>query len=101
MNLADVTWKGPAVDDLELFRRLPGELVRLLQQQNGFIQYHGGLHVRGACRTPQWHSLRAAWLGKNAFHRFYPDLTPEDIPFAEDCLGDQFLLREKDVWRLS
>ena len=58
------------------------------------------MHLRGACLAPLWHSLREAWLGQNAFHRLYPELTPQDIPFAQDCLGDQFLLREGMVWRL-
>ena len=70
-----------------------------LRQLNGFIQFHGGLHVRGACRQPPWHSLRDAWVGVRAFHSLYPAVHLEDIPFAEDCLGDQFLLRDGRVHR--
>lgn len=101
MQLAHMTFVGPALDDAELLARLPPNLRGLLEQVNGFIQYHGGLHVRGACRGPAWHSLRDAWLGENAFHRLYPDVRDDDIPFAEDCMGDQFLLRGGQVWRLA
>jgi hypothetical protein len=101
MELEHVTYVGLPPDDGELLARLPPNLARLLQQVNGFIQFHGGLHVRGACREPAWHSLRDAWLGAFAFHRLYPDVRLEDVPFGEDCMGDQFLLREGQVWRLD
>jgi hypothetical protein len=100
MELTFVTFTGPPVDDEEVLSRLPAPLAGLLRQINGFIQFHCGLHVRGACREPAWHSLRDAWLGEQAFHRLYPDVRAEDIPFAEDCLGDQFLLRDGQVCRL-
>src|ERR1700681_1788880 len=100
MKLDHLTFSGPAIDDREMLAKLPKELAALLTQTNGFIQFHGGLHVRGACLAPAWHSLREAWLGDNAFHRLYPEVEPDDIPFAEDYLGDQFLLRGGDVWRL-
>jgi hypothetical protein len=98
MNL---TFTGSPIDDADLLELLPADLIRLLQQVNGFIQFHGGLHVRGACQAPAWHSLRDAWLGDNAFHRLYPEVRPDDIPFAEDCMGDQFLLRGAQVWQLE
>jgi hypothetical protein len=37
----------------------------------------------------------------HAFHSLYPAVHREDIPFAEDCLGDQFILRNGRVLRLS
>ena len=95
-----VTYNGPAIDDREILAKLPKALAALLEQTNGFIHFHGGLHVRGACLAPAWHSLRDAWIGKNAFHQLYPEVTPADIPFAEDYLGDQFLLRDGTVWHL-
>jgi hypothetical protein len=100
VELKHVTFTGPPLDDEEVLARLPADLVGLLRQINGFIQFEGGLHVRGACRAPAWHSLRDAWEGEAAFHRLYPEVRPEDVPFAEDCLGDQFLLRDGQVWRL-
>src|SRR5437016_6339491 len=100
MKLENLNYTGPAIDDPEILAKLPKGLAELLQENNGFIQYHGGLHMRGACKAPDWHSLRDAWLGEHAFHRLYPDVKPDDIPFAEDCLGDQFLLRGGEVWHL-
>ena len=101
MNLENLTWIGPNVDDRDILTRLPDSLADLIRKLNGFIQYHGGLHVRGACRNPAWHSLRSALEGDDAFCNLYPDVTPDDIPFAEDCMGDQFILRNDTVWQLS
>lgn len=101
MELDHVTFVGPPIDDGKILAKLPANLAGLLQQLNGFIQFHGGIHVRGACRHPSWHSLRDAWVGAHAFHSLYPAVHLEDIPFAEDCLGDQFLLRDGRVLRLA
>ena len=100
MDLTEVTYQGPPVDDVELFPLLPPKLRTLLEQVNGFIQFGGGLHVRGACRDPEWHSLRRAWMGKEAFHRFYRTITETDVPFGQDFLGNQFLLRGDHVIKL-
>jgi hypothetical protein len=101
MQLAHVTFVGPPIDDRELLSCLPENLAALLEQINGFIQYHGGLHLRGVCCEPAWHSLRVAWFGKQAFQYLYSGIIrPDDVPFAEDCMGDQFVLREGKVWRL-
>jgi len=92
---------GPPIDDPELLDRLTAEYRALLARANGYVAYHGGLHVRGACLTPEWHSLRDAWEGERALHRYFPVLSPTDIPFAQDALGDQYLLRQGAVHRLS
>lgn len=96
-----VTFVGPAIDDPEVFDRLPPELADYLRDKNGWVALGGGLHVRGACVKPAWHSLREAWVGPNALYRHYPELTPDDIPFAQDCVGDQFLVRAGQVWKLA
>lgn len=101
MDLDHITFVGPPVDDEEILAKVPANLAGLLRQLNGFIQFDGGLHVRGACRQPSWHSIREAWAGVHAFHSLYPAVHPEDVPFAEDCLGDQFLLRDGRVLRLA
>lgn len=93
-------YTGPPIDDVEILDRVPGELRALLEQANGYVAYHGGLHLRGACREPAWHSLRAAWDGEQAIHRLFPTARPDDVPFAEDALGDQYLLRGGIVHRL-
>jgi hypothetical protein len=100
-ELKNVVWQGPEISDPEILGDLPEELQWLLGSINGFIQFAGGLHVRGACVTPQWHSLRECWRGEQALHHTYQQLKPEDIPFAQDYLGNQFLLRGDEVLRLS
>jgi hypothetical protein len=94
-------YRGPEVDDPEILGKLPEEYQELLHTVNGYVAYYGGLHVRGACQLPEWHSLRAAWLGPDAVHRLFPEVKPDDIPFAEDALADQFVIRSGIVWKLS
>src|SRR3954462_7466996 len=95
-----ITWKGESIDDIEILPELPSELTLILRDVNGFILHGGAVHFRGACLKPDWHSLRAAWRGANAFHVLYEEVRPSDIPFAQDQLGDQFLLRDGAVLRL-
>jgi hypothetical protein len=92
---------GPPIDDPEMLERLPSEYRELLARANGYVAYHGGLHVRGACLTPEWHSLRAAWDSERALHRLWLTVSPDDVPFAQDALGDQFILRCGQVHRLA
>jgi hypothetical protein len=101
VNLENITYKGPAVDDEAILGDVPRSLAGMLRQINGFVQFHGGLHVRGACSAPDWHSLRAAWRGPDALHRAYNSMESSDVPFAEDCVGDQYFLRDEKVWKLS
>ncbi len=95
MKLLSVTWSGSEADDPEILEGLPAALRSILEQLNGFIQLAGGLHVRGASSQPEWHSLREAWQGERSFVRAYPVLSSHDIPFAQDCVGDQFLIRSE------
>jgi len=100
-DIGKVTFAGSAVDDPEVLSLLPGELTSLLRHTNGFVLFHGGLHVRGAVRSPAWHSIRAMMEGEDALHKLYASVMQTDIPFAEDCVGDQFLLRAGEVWCLQ
>jgi hypothetical protein len=100
MKMSGITYQGPQERDDELLARLPGPLRSLLSQVNGFILMGGALHVRGACKLPAWHSLEEAWIGERCLSTCYEAVEPEDVPFAEDALGDQFLLREGVVSRL-
>ena len=100
MELSHITYQGPKIDDHEVHEKLPQGLRSLLGFLNGFIQFGGGLHVRGACLNPQWHSIRNAWLGPRAFHHLYASVDPNWVPFAEDCVGDQFFLENNVVLRL-
>ncbi|HEX8221779.1 MAG TPA: hypothetical protein VF914_21505 [Chloroflexia bacterium] len=94
MQLVDVTYQGPVSDDPGALGLLPPDLRDLLGQINGFIQFGGGLHVRGACKEPGWHSIGEAMTGELAFHEHYPGVLPTDVPFAQDAIGDQYLLRD-------
>ncbi|MCA8916928.1 MAG: SMI1/KNR4 family protein [Planctomycetes bacterium] len=67
---------------------------------NGLILFGGALHMRGLVQIPVWHSLFEAWSGERALYCGYKSLTTMDIPFAQDCVGDQFLLRDGKVVRL-
>lgn len=97
----NISYVGPLIDDIQVLTRLPEGILNALQNQNGFILEGGGFHVRGACLGPMWHSLRAAWEGEFAFNRLYPQVAESDIPIAEDCFGDQFLLRGGQVMQLA
>ena len=97
----NLTYVGPSVDDPDLLKRMPPGLGSLLDSVNGFVAFRGGLHVRGVCETPEWHSLQKAWTGSHALSRLYPlRMKGDDIPFGQDCFGDQFVLREGNVWKL-
>ncbi len=100
MDLNHVTHQGPSIDDAELYRLLPVKVRGLLRQINGFIQFGGGLHIRGACHDPLWHSLHWAWMSRESFHLFYRNLSATDIPIAEDCTGNQFLIRGRKMIKL-
>jgi hypothetical protein len=101
MEQSYITFKGSEVSDPEILGRVPDAYRHLLNHINGFVMFDGGLHVRGAVLSPDWHSLRNIWSGDLVLHRLYPALRETDVPFAQDCLGDQFILRDEVVHRLS
>lgn len=100
IRLMEASLSGPPIDDAAILEQLPADISASLRHQNGFIAAHGGLHVRGACIAPAWHSIRVAWEGEYALHHLYPQVLESDIPLAEDCFGDQYLLRDGLVIRL-
>lgn len=101
MTFAHVSYIGPPIDDPGLLGELPAELAGVLGQANGRIAAGGAFHLRGACAAPAWHALRAAWWGPQSVAARYPSVRPADVPFGQDVLGDQYLWREGEVWRLS
>ncbi len=101
LRFPQVNYRGPALDDAALLARVPAFLRDLLSQVNGFAAFGGAFHLRGACTAPAWHALREAWEGDAAFHVLYDwAVSPDDVPFAEDAFGDQYLVRDGAVWRL-
>ena len=102
MDLDHVDFEGPVFDEgSQILDLLPDNLVELLRQINGFIMYGGGIHVRGVCSEPSWHSLENILTGPSALHKLYPAVEVSDVPFAQDCLADQYLLRARSVCKLE
>src|SRR5687767_7342070 len=100
MKLEKITYIGPDEIDMDFFGRLSKEHQSLLKVMNGFILFGGGLHFRGACYSPDWHSLRCVWTGEHALHKLFSEIGEDDIPFGQDCYGDQFILRDEIAYRL-
>ena len=100
MELTDLIYSGPPIDGPDVRATLPLELSRVIGEINGFVQFKGGLHVRGVCEEPAWHSLQHVWTGAQPLHLLYDLIHPDDVPFAQDCVGDQFLLRNGEVLHL-
>lgn len=100
MTLKGVTFQGPPLEDPSVLQGLPPELFEVLWQVNGFIAYAGGLHVRGFVESPSWHSFAHYHSGEMALHTIYPQVREYDVPFGQDFLGNQFLLRDSEVFRL-
>ncbi|UOG76602.1 SMI1/KNR4 family protein [Hymenobacter tibetensis] len=96
-----ILYTGGELTDVVTFARLPVYLQTFLREQNGVVAYFGGLHLRGCVTTPAWHSLEVAWQGPTAFWRTYDEVLESDIPFAQDCVGNQFLLRGDAVLLLD
>jgi hypothetical protein len=92
---------GADIEDPEILCALSDDHRELLSQRNGFVLFNGGLHIRGAVHSPEWHSLRKVWRGDLALHELFPAVEESDVPFGQDCLGDQFLLRSGVVHRLN
>jgi hypothetical protein len=101
MEQSKRTYIGAEITDTDILNRLPESHRRLLEAENGFILFDGGLHVRGAVLSPEWHSLRKVWFGDLALHELFHAITETDVPFAQDCLGDQFVLRSNLVYKLD
>ena len=96
-----ISYQGPVVDDPQIMDELPPDLRDHLAAQNGYVAFEGALHVRGAVSDPEWHSIRLAWKSDFAFHQLYDQITETDVPFAEDCVGDQFFLRGLQIAHLN
>ena len=101
MKQSNPIYIGSEITDSQVLDHVPEEYRRLLKQTNGSVYFHGGLHIRGAVLSPEWHSLRKVWFGDLSLHTLFPAVTETDVPFAQDCLGDQFLLRESVVHKLD
>lgn len=95
-----VTYINHEIQDTELFDELPADLKAFYTDINGLVAYNGGFQMRGCGTGPSWNSLEDAWKGDQAFYHTYKNLRSTDIPFAQDCLGDQFIYRSGSIWHL-
>jgi len=93
-------YEGPDAGDGVDREGIPDVLAALLMVRNGLIAFHGGLHIRGIGAVPEWHSIEEVWRGEHALHKVYVEVLETDIPFAQDCFGDQYLLRDEAVVKL-
>ncbi|MBU8896755.1 hypothetical protein DRW03_16615 [Corallococcus sp. H22C18031201] len=102
LQLTDLTYLGePVQDDAAILNELPEDLRNGLTQVNGFIAFHGAFHLRGVGNVPEWHSLEAAWKGEHSIAKLFPAVDARDIPFGQDSVGNQYLLRDGKVLHLS
>ena len=80
---------------------LPQELRDVIEPTGGFILHHGAIHFRGCTTDPEWNSLLSIYHGEHSLKTLYPAVDVDDIPFAQDQFGDQFLLRGTQVMQLE
>ncbi len=100
MEFEGVLYQCEEITDVQTLAALPEELQEFYSQTNGLVAFQGGLTIRGCVQEPLWLSLAEAWKGETALHLTYEQLEESDIPFAYDCCGDQYFLRDGSVFRL-
>src|SRR5882672_9145431 len=98
---ANPSFAGSEITYTEILQKLPEDFRQLLTQVNGCVLFDGGFHVRGAVVSPEWHSLRRVWIGGFSLHQLFPAVEEADVPFGQDCFGDQFFLRRGIVHQLQ
>ena len=100
VDFPDISFIGPPISNYRFLQTLPLDLQEILQEVNGVVAYGGGLHIRGIVSSPSWHSLEEVCFGETAFYRSYKSVQASDIPFAQDSLGDQFIINSDGVFHL-
>jgi hypothetical protein len=101
MRFKNIIFENTEITDFETFEKLPNYLQEFLKHKNGFIALNGGIQFRGCVSKPSWLSIENIWLGNNSLLNTYESLSASDIPFAQDGFGDQFIIRDNNVLRLS
>jgi hypothetical protein len=97
---SEINYWGQDIDDFDTLEILPEYLKAFFLKQNGFIAFKGGLHIRGCVKEPRWHSLKEIWFGNNKLSNLFDSIETNDIPIAQDCFGDQFVIRNGGLWLL-
>lgn len=88
------------ISDTITFEAMPFEIQQLLRNMNGVTLLDGGLTFYNCTRENVWNALVYAIAGENALYKTYDQLRANDIPFAIDSFGDQYLLRDGQVHHL-
>jgi hypothetical protein len=97
----DLIFEGEVlVSGSSILKEIPSQMAEVLFEKNGFVIWRGGFHFRGIVSSPDWHSLHFAWQSKNSLWRHFESLRESDIPFAEDCMGDQYILRDEIILKM-
>ena len=62
--------------------------------------YNGGLQIRSHEAEDNFYNIDTFVNGEFSLHKLYPDIKVTDIPIAQDCFGDQLLIRDEKVIKL-
>ncbi len=92
-----ITYKGEPINDWLTFNRLPGCIQDFLIEINGFTVRNNG----GCVNSPDWHSLNEVWHGGTRLSDLFDSIRPDDIPIAQDCVGNQFIIRQNKICMLD
>lgn len=72
-----------------------------LTEETMKILYSGGLQVRSHDAQQRLLNVNTFLEGEFAFHNLYREVKASDFPIAQDCFGDQFLIRDNLVVKLN
>ena len=64
------------------------------------ILYKGGLQIRSEGAPEKLLDVNSFLKGDLSLSDLYPSVLPGDYPIAQDCFGDQFLIRNNAVIKL-
>jgi hypothetical protein len=78
---------GPLADGIE----------QLLKEKNGFLAFESALHVFPLGPRPEVMTL-SNWNEADLWRDAYGDLAREGLFFAEDVFGNQFRIRDQQIW---
>jgi len=98
--LPNVVWRAEPLLSADVPAEFPADLKTSLAIANGVVAFGGALHIRGLSRAERWHDILEVWTGSHSLATRYPRIRQSDIPFAENCLGDQFIWRDGAVLQL-
>lgn len=75
--------------------------VRRTERETMKILYSVGLQIRSYDALERLLNVNTFLEGELAFHNLYREVEASDFPIAQDCFGDQFLIRDNLVVKLN